>query len=127
VDTEMNSADCLLGKVKRKRFMGPQGALIVYLLPCKQNLREAVNDRFEISVAGDSSQRSWKPATARVAGDSVLYHSLSKPSSLSVRVWSPRSPLMDALRLGLACVASEDTQNKTRLIPEPRKTARSLD
>jgi hypothetical protein len=23
----MNSADCLLGKMKRKRFMGPQGAL----------------------------------------------------------------------------------------------------
>ena len=36
----MNSVDCLLGKTKRKRFMGPQGALIVYLLHL-----EAVSER----------------------------------------------------------------------------------
>jgi hypothetical protein len=36
----MNSADCLVGKMKCKRFMSPRGALIVYLL----NL-EVVSDR----------------------------------------------------------------------------------
>jgi hypothetical protein len=36
----MNSADRLLGKMKRKRFMGPQGALVVYLLHL-----EAVSER----------------------------------------------------------------------------------
>jgi hypothetical protein len=31
-DTEMNSVDGLLGKMKRKRFTVPQDALMVYLL-----------------------------------------------------------------------------------------------
>lgn len=41
----MNSVDCLLGKMKRKRFMGPQGgALLVHLLHLEAEPVRAYSD-----------------------------------------------------------------------------------
>jgi len=70
----MNSADCLLAKMKRKQFMGPQGALIVYLL------------HLEASVRSDRQLLLRKiPAVLRRYGANLLHCRSPLPLALRAR------------------------------------------
>ncbi len=53
----MNSADCLMGKMKRKRLLDPQVALIVYLLHLEQCRNEAYSDSLSANCRRIGSHR----------------------------------------------------------------------
>jgi hypothetical protein len=55
----MNSADCLLGKMQRKWFMGPHGALVVYLLRLKAVPERSLFWRFVGELSANRKQSRW--------------------------------------------------------------------
>src|SRR5271170_4528430 len=58
----MNSADCLLGKMKNERFMGPQGALVLQTSrSCPSGICKDVENSFRRASQESRSRRHIDP------------------------------------------------------------------